>query len=192
MRGSLLLGILVAGGIAVACATTEDGLGAEQDSGLGGNNGFGGYFTGGTTGSGGVVGSGGAVSGGSGGVGGSGGGLSDASTGGGSSDAASDGPVDAGDPSGFGPCVTHAQIANQSGPFMIGFCGNPFACLLCTDDAVKPGDIVCSPKCLCVPLPPLCIDDAGAGDAATDASGDAPADAPTDAPADAPTDAPPG
>ncbi|HMR04189.1 MAG TPA: hypothetical protein PKA88_00360 [Polyangiaceae bacterium] len=185
MRGIVVaFGLIAASGIAAACATTEDDLGTALDSGLGGSGGFGGYGTGGTP----LTGGTGGTTGGTGGTSGSGGVLSDASTGGSSSDASSDGPVDAGNPSGFGPCVTHAEIANQSGPFMIGFCGNPFACLLCTDDAVKPGDIVCSPKCLCVPLPPLCIDDAGAdsGDAASDASSDAPLDAPLDAPKDAP------
>lgn len=48
---------------------------------------------------------------------------------------------------------------------------------------MNPGDIVCSPNCLCVPLPPLCTD--GGVEAGTDAS----ADAATDAAADAATDA---
>jgi hypothetical protein len=69
---------------------------------------------------------------------------------------------DGGSPSGFGPCVTQQDIASQSSqPFEVGFCFNPFACFACSNDAVNPGDIVCSPKCLCVPLPPLCMSDAG-------------------------------
>jgi hypothetical protein len=170
-------------GVAVACATAQDELDETQDASSGGSGGFGAFSSGGSVASGGTGGF--TPSGGTGGTGGSGGSLSDASTGGGASDAAPDAPVDSGSASGFGPCVTHAEIANQSGPFMIGFCINPFACFLCPDDAVKPGDVVCSPKCLCVPLPPLCVDDAGAdsGDAATgDAASDAAADAPKDAP----------
>ncbi len=187
MRGlALTFAFALGSGIAIGCATTEDELGENQDSGAGGGIGLGGF-----TGSGGTVGSGGVTSsGGSGGGSGTGGTPSDASVDA-STDASSDGAAeagDAGDPSGFGPCVTEADIAGQSGPFMIGFCPNPFACFLCTNDAVKPGDIVCSPKCLCVPLPPICtdggVDGGDAGDASSDGSvPDASSDAPSDAPA---------
>jgi hypothetical protein len=69
--------------------------------------------------------------------------------------------VDAGD--GFGPCVTQAQVNAQSTlPEQVDFCDNNlFACLFCSCPGVHPGDIVCSPTCLCAPMPPICPDDAG-------------------------------
>jgi hypothetical protein len=62
---------------------------------------------------------------------------------------------------GFGPCITQAEFDNQNGPFMIDFCANPFAglaCALanCANAGVNPGDIVCSPNCVCAPMPPIC------------------------------------
>lgn len=86
---------------------------------------------------------------------------SSASSSGGSLDAGLDAAADGG--TGFGPCVTQQDIDGQSTqPFEIGFCHNPFACILCPNNAVNPGDIVCSPNCLCAPLPPRCGSDAGA------------------------------
>jgi hypothetical protein len=78
--------------------------------------------------------------------------------------------------------VTEQDIASQgSGTKLIGFCPNffaPFLCGGCLDDAVNPGDPVCSPNCVCTPLPPICGSDAGSdvideGDASPDASADA-------------------
>jgi hypothetical protein len=105
--------------------------------------------------------------------------------------------VDAGNPSGFGDCITQSDFDNQdsAGP---GFCLNPFGafgCIFggCADDGVNAGDIVCSPTCVCAPRPPICMPDAGVDasslDAATDdAASDAAADGSTDASTDASTD----
>jgi hypothetical protein len=166
----------------LGCATSTSELGPDDDSGAGGfggskggSGGFGGSKggSGGTSASGGTSGFGG--SGGSSGLGGSGGsGGSDAS--GGSGGTQPDGSADAADSSasGFGDCVTQKEVDAQSTqPFQIGFCFNPFACFACSNDAVKPGDITCSPKCLCVPLPPICGDDAGSDAADAAESGDA-------------------
>ncbi len=185
MRRLIAVATLVAMWIG-GCATTEEdvgggtggtgagaGLGGSGNYTFGGSGGVGGSSaTGGTGGSSASGGSGGtAASGGSGGFGGTGG------SGGSVGDAAAD--VEAGSIDGFGPCVTQAEIDSQSSqPFQIGFCFNAFACFLCSSDAVNPGDIVCSPNCLCVPLPPLCTEDGGT-DASSDA-GDASADADAD------------
>ncbi|MFT3775126.1 MAG: hypothetical protein QM820_58005 [Minicystis sp.] len=62
--------------------------------------------------------------------------------------------------------MTQAEVdAQSSQPFEVGFCFNPFACFLCPDNAVNPGDVVCSPSCVCAPLPPICGTDAGVADA---------------------------
>jgi len=167
MRASVamvVLGVLWA----VSCASPTDELGPDSDSGVGATGGKGGSggFGGGKGGSGGSSATGGSSGfgggSGSGGLGGSGG-----SGGVGGSDAgdASDAPLDGNDSAtGFGPCVTQAEIDSQGGGFMVGFCPNPFACFGCLNDAVNPGDIVCSPKCICTPLPPLCVDGGDGGD----------------------------
>ena len=193
MRASLSM-VVLGLAYAVGCATAEDNVGDSPDTGAGGSGakgGSGGYGAkGGSGGTGAYGGTGGTsglgASGGTGGFGASGG------TGGfGGSDAGTDG--DAGtdaSATGFGPCVTQSDIDNQSTqPFQIGFCSNPFAgflCISCSNDAVNPGDVVCSPGCLCVPLPPICGSDAGLDGDADDAddasdSSDAPADAAGDA-----------
>jgi hypothetical protein len=173
---------------AVSCATAEDQLTTNPDGGgKGGTGGFG--AKGGTGGAGGTGANGGSGnfggSGGFGGTGGLGGTGGFGGTGGLGGTGGFDGSVEAGDgalPTGFGPCVTQAEIDNQSGPFMIGFCNNPFLCFLCPDDAVNPGDIVCSPGCQCVPLPPIC------SDAGVDASDDAEDGSDAGTPADASLD----
>jgi hypothetical protein len=178
MRVRLWL-VLVAA-VAVSCATAENELGSTTESGGGGSGGAkggSGGLGGAKGGSGGLGASGGAGgSSGSGASGGDGGTGASGGTGGTSGDdAGTDADVDASSDAsttGFGPCVTQAEIDSQSTqPFQIGFCVSPFAgfaCFNCIDDAVKPGDIVCSPKCTCVPLPPICGTDAG-----SDADGDA-------------------
>jgi hypothetical protein len=174
---AMLIGLAL--GWSFACATPDDDLGMF-DAAAGGSSGQGGF--GGGSGSGGK-----AASGGTGGTSGSGassgfGGVG--GVGGGSGSGGLDGSagVDAGDSgssNGFGPCVTQQEIDAQStGALFMGFCPNPFgvfACaFVCPDDAVMPGDLVCSPICLCAPLPPLCGSDAGVdGDAADDAAADA-------------------
>jgi hypothetical protein len=67
---------------------------------------------------------------------------------------------------GFGPCVTQAEIDGQgTGAQVIGFCTNGFAAfgcaIACPNNAVNPGDPVCGPLCTCTTLPPRCGTDAG-------------------------------
>ncbi len=161
----------------IGCATSTTDLGpGDGDGGSGGAGGSGGGSggsgskggTGGSSAGGGTSGFGGSggssASGGAGGFGGGGG------VGGAPLDSGAD-ATDSGSASGFGDCVTPQEIAAQSSqPLQVGFCFNPFACFGCLDDAIKPGDIVCSPKCLCVALPPICGSDAGsdAADSADD------------------------
>jgi len=197
--GLTLLGLGILG--FVACATPEDELGSDPDAsagGFGGGKGGSGAFGGGKGGSGGSGGSSGfgasggssgfGASGGSGGLGASGGSGGAGGNDAGPTDAGSD--ADAGSASGFGPCVTQAEIDAQGAPFTLGFCvGAIFGCAFaCPNDAVKPGDMVCSPKCICAPLPPICSD---AGSDAGDAAGDA-AEAGDAGPADASADVGPG
>ncbi len=162
----------------VGCATSTTDLGpGDGDGGSGGAGGSGGGIggskggTGGSSAGGGTSGFGGSggssASGGAGGFGGVGG---VGGSGGAPLDSGADAP-DSGSASGFGDCVTPQEIAAQSSqPLQVGFCFNAFACFGCLDDAIKPGDVVCSPKCLCVPLPPICGSDAGsdAADSADD------------------------
>lgn len=182
MRVPALSVILVVAWVA-SCATAEDdlytnpdgggGVGAKGGSGgTGAKGGTGGFGSGGSGASGGFGGSGGTGNAfGGGGLGSSGGFGGVGGTGG------VDGSIEAA--TGFGPCVTEAEVAAQSSqPFQIGFCFNPFACFGCFDDAVNPGDIVCGPTCLCQPLPPLCTD--AGPDAADDADAGDAADAPSD------------
>jgi hypothetical protein len=183
MRAALILGVL---GVAWAagCATAQNDLGPAVDAGpdgsgghVGGSGGVGGG-KGGTSGTGGTGGFG--ATGGLGGTGGFGG---TSGLGGTSGDAGVDGDSGVGG-DGFGACVTQQEIDSQGSGTQIGFCPNPFAgfgCAFggCTSDGVNPGDIVCSPACVCAPLPPLCTD--GGADADTDADADADADDGADA-----------
>jgi hypothetical protein len=59
--------------------------------------------------------------------------------------------------------VTQTDVDNQ-GLNVMGFCNNPFGvfgCLACQNPGVNPGDLVCSPICVCAPMPPICGSDAG-------------------------------
>ncbi len=66
---------------------------------------------------------------------------------------------------GFGACVTQSEVDDQINdqgepPYFLGFCPNPFGifgcALVCPNPAMNPGDSVCSPTCVCAPLPPIC------------------------------------
>ncbi|MEZ4222202.1 MAG: hypothetical protein R3B13_14800 [Polyangiaceae bacterium] len=183
MRGFAAVSVVAFAWLA-SCATAEDEVGENHTGGTGGKVGIGGFATGGLPATGGKVGTGGTS--GSGGTGGALDASSDATL-----DATTDAAdADAGSATGFGACVTEAEIANQSPPFGAGFCANVFFCFGCPNDAVKPGDLVCSPKCICAPLPPLCTDggtDAGDAGDASDAGGadSGGGDSATDAPSDA-------
>jgi hypothetical protein len=179
IAGALVLGVAWS----VGCATSEHDPGVVNAAGSGGLGGTGGSsgFGGGTSGSGGTAassGSGGASGGeASGGVGGLGGSGASAGVGGiGGASGSDAGVQEGGLPAGFDDCVTQQQIDSQSsGGAVIGFCPNPFAallgCLACFEDAVQPGDVTCSPTCICAPLPPLCGSDAGVdADGGVDAS----------------------
>ncbi len=54
--------------------------------------------------------------------------------------------------------MTQAAFNNQDavGP---AFCENileVFNCLACMNDCVNPGDVCCSPTCVCAAMPPFC------------------------------------
>ena len=181
MRASLSM-VVLGLACAVGCATAEDSVGEAPDTGAGGfgaKGGSGGFGAkGGSGGYGGTGAYGGtSASGGSGALGGFGASGGSGGFGGlGGSDAGTDSGSDA-SANGFGPCITQSDFDKQGqGSNVFGFCANPFAgfaCIFgnCQKDGVNPGDLVCSPTCVCAPLPPICGSDAGAdADDADDAS----------------------